>query len=410
MSKRIAIIGIGMDGNTTLTWEAEAVISVAELLIGADRMLAPFKDSEKEMICCYQSEEIAKKIADSEAESIAVLMSGDCGFYSGAKKLLPLLKEYEVQVISGISSPVYLASRLGISWQDMYFVSLHGRNANIARAVASHEKTFFLLGGKSGSSPAVPFGEPPVATSAEVCERLCAYGLADVEVTVGEKLAMEEERILQGRASEFTEVETDSLSVMLVVNPGYERYIASGISEEAFVRGQVPMTKSEVRAVCISKLRIGSTDVCYDLGCGTGSVSVEMALQCPEGTVYAVDKKTEAVALTRENAHRFACDNIAVVEGELTDVVGDLPAPDVVFIGGTSGTLSEVVRLVYEKNPSARVVMTAVSLETIGESLAVFETYGKTTEITQVAVTKTKKVAAHTMLAAENPVFIIMVC
>lgn len=409
MSKRIAIIGIGMDGNTTLTWEAEAAISVAELLIGASRMLKPFQDAGKEMICCYQSEEIVRHIASSEAEAIAVLMSGDCGFYSGCKRLLPMLSDYEVQVISGISSPVYLANRLGIPWQDMYFVSLHGKTANIARAVASHEKTFFLLGGRVSPPQAKPIGETQELTAASVCAILCQYGLGDAVVTIGERLSLEDERILQGKASELVEAETDSLSVMLVVNSRYEKCRQIGISDDAFARGQIPMTKSEVRSVCISKLMIGISDICYDLGCGTGSVSVEMALQCQEGMVYAVDKKAEAVELTRENAYRFACDNITVIEGELIDVIGELPVPDVVFIGGTSGSLSEVLKLIYKKNPAVRVVLTAVSLETIGESLSVFEKYGMTPEVVQVAVTRTRRMAAHTMLAAENPIFVMTV-
>lgn len=393
MGKRVAIIGIGMDGDTTLTWEAEAVILAAELLIGARRVLEPFRASEKEMICCYKSEEIAGYIASSEAEDIAVLMSGDCGFYSGCKGLLPLLSDCEVQVISGIASPVYLANRLGMPWQDMHFVSLHGKTANIARAVASHEKTFFLLGGDAKTS--------------DVCEKLCEYGLGEADVWIGENLSMKEERILHGRAGELAGEETNSLSVMLVKNDRYEKWVQTGISDERFARGKVPMTKAEVRAVCISKLMIGKGDICYDLGCGTGSVSVEMALQCQEGTVYAVDKNPEAAALTGENARRFACDNIVVEEGESIAILYRLPSPDVVFIGGTGGSLSKTVEMVYGKNPDAKVVMTAVSLESIGEGLSLFEKYGKTPEVVQVAVTRTKKAAAHTMLTAENPIFII---
>lgn len=393
MSKRVTIIGVGMDGDTTLTWEAEAAISVAELLIGGKRVLEPFLSSEKEMLCCYKSEEIAEYIARSKAEAIAVLMSGDCGFYSGCKGLLPLLSHCEVQVISGIASPVYLANRLGMPWQDMHFVSLHGRNANIARASASHEKTFFLLGGDMGAS--------------EVCARLCAYGLGEADVWIGENLSMEDECISHGKAEEFIEKETAALSVMLVINHRYEKCVRIGIADDKFVRDKVPMTKAEVRAVCISELRIGRQDICYDLGCGTGSVSVEMALQCQEGTVYAVDKRVEAAALTGKNAHRFACDNIVVETGESIDVLDRLPAPDVVFIGGTGGTLSELAELLYRKNPNVRVVMTAVSLETVGEGLSVFERHGKSPKVVQVAVTRTRKAAMHTMLAAENPVFII---
>lgn len=392
MSKRVAIIGIGMDGNTSLTWEAEAAISAAELLIGAKRMLQPFEQSGKEMIDCYQSDVIAACIETTKAEAIAVLMSGDCGFFSGCKTLLPLLADYEVQVISGIASPVYLANRIGTTWQDMHFVSLHGKHASVARKVAAHAKTFFLLGGDIHAK--------------DVCRQLCDYGLEDCIVTVGECLAMTDERVRTGTARDMVSIETEALAVMLVENADVKatRY---GIEDTAFVRDKVPMTKAEVRAVCMSKMQIRPDAICYDLGCGSGSVSVEMALACEDGKVYAVDKNLQACELTRKNAHQFVCDNIEVFEGDILGVLPDLPAPDVVFIGGSSNTLSEIVTAVYDKNPKTRIVLTAVSLETVNEAMHVFAKAGRDLQITQIAVTRTHKLGSHTMLEAMNPVFVM---
>ncbi len=393
MNKLVSIIGIGMDGAETLTEEARQKITQADVLIGASRMLAPFCSMGKEMFNAYQSEEIAAYINHCKYDSIAVLMSGDAGFYSGAKNLLPLLSAYDVSVVSGISSPVYAANRLKMTWQDMYFVSLHGTEKNVVRIVASHKKTFILLGGD--------------VTAAHVCRRLCAYGLSDVEVFVLSQLAAPEEKIYQGAASEFEDLDVDSLSVMVVVNRHYEKQISTGIPDEAFIRGAVPMSKAEVRAVVMSKLSPGKQDCCWDIGCGTGAVSVELARLAWEGRVVAVDKHEDAIILTEQNSRRFCCDNIEIRKGSVSGLLCGLPKPDVVFIGGASKSISHVIHAAYEKNPGVRLCMTAVSLETLLEAQNAFCDIGRDIELTQISVSHTKQVGSHHMFTAQNPVFII---
>lgn len=397
--KEVSVIGIGMDGEQTLTKEAYTAVSEAALLIGGGRMLACFSHLGKEQFISCKPREIADYIEDSGHEKIAVLMSGDIGFYSGAKKLLPLLTQYRTKLICGISAPVYFAAKLGVDWQDMHFVSLHGLEANVVREVATHKKTFFLLGS---------------STPAEVCNRLACFGFGDMPVAIGVCLSTPEERIYRGRASEYTDLICDSLCVMLVTNENWEQHVTCTIPDKAFLRNEgasgaalIPMTKSEVRCVCMSKLAPESGNVCWDVGCGTGSVSVELALRCGEGRVYAIDKNPAAIVLTDQNRHRFHCDNIELLEGEAGALLPDLPAPDVVFIGGSSGALAQIITIAYEKNPDVRLLLTAVSIETLTESTAVFAELGRQTEITQLAVTHTGRVGGHTMLRAENPVFII---
>jgi precorrin-6Y C5,15-methyltransferase (decarboxylating) len=148
--------------------------------------------------------------------------------------------------------------------------------------------------------------------------------------------------------------------------------------------------------------------MCWDIGCGTGSVSVEMALQCFDGRVYAVDKNEEAAELTRQNAYKFGCDNIEIISGTAPETLYGFPAPDKVFIGGSCGKISEILNIVYEKNSKADVVITAVSLETLNEAINSFAYFGiDSPEIVQIAVTRTRKLGNHTMLSAENPIFIM---
>lgn len=393
--EKITIAGIGMDGASTLTSEVRTAIERADILIGAQRMLEPFKALGKKMFSEYRAEEILRITEENPEAQICVLMSGDSGFFSGTERLLALLRESgrSAEVIPGVSSLSYFAAKIDKPWQNMKIVNLHGQSANIARAAVRNQYCFFLLGGEN--------------TPAAVCRRLCKYGLGEVVVYIGCDLAYSSERIVSGKASEFCETEFSGLCVMVTENASPEQGVRFGISDEEITRGDVPMTKSEVRSVVISKLQIPQRGVCWDLGCGTGSVSVEMALYCCEGTVYSVDKSEEAISLTKANAVKFRCDNIRVVSGNIPEALAELPAPDSVFIGGASGKIGVVLNEVYSRNPEAVIVVTAVSLETLNEAVSEFDKRGVSAQIVQLAVTRTKRLGSHTMLSAENPIFVI---
>lgn len=390
---KVYIIGSGMGSNKTMTAEAVEAVEKADVLIGAKRMIDPFRHMGKPVFEEYRSAEIVRYIKENIYENTAVLMSGDCGFYSGAKKLSELLPDTETEFISGISSPVYFLSKLKKEWSDCNFVSLHGKSGNVVRNVCAHEKNFFLLGGDT--------------TSSDICQKLCEYGKGDISVYIGENLGYENERITIGKARELTTYNATGLSVLFAENPEFERSFPSGIEDESFIRGKVPMTKKEIRANVVAGLEIGKNDICWDIGCGTGSVSVEMAVRCENGTVYAVDKNPEALGLTIENCRKFGCDNITVLEGDAAEKVNELPSPDCVFIGGSGGEMESIIEVALEKNRNIRLTITAVSLETLSECIRIFDKYELIPEITQLAVTRTRKIGGHTMMSAENPIFII---
>ncbi len=395
---KITIAGIGMDGAATLTAEARNAIESAEVLMGAARMLEPFRALGKRTFTEYRAEELARLIEENEGAGICVLMSGDSGFFSGTERLVRLLEKRgrAVNVLPGISSLSYFAAKIGKPWQSMKVVDLHGIGANIANiaiAAARNGLCFFLLGGEN--------------TPNSVCSRLCEYGLGGLRVWVGGDLAYPGERIIQGTAQTLRDAEFPGLCVLVTENEFPERGARFGIPDEEFTRGNVPMTKAEVRSVIMSKLKVPEKGVCWDLGCGTGSVSVEMALSCSEGTVYAVDRSEDAISLTKANAVKFRCDNIRAVLGEIPEALAGLPAPDSVFIGGASGKIGAVLDEAYSRNPGATAVVTAVSLETLNEAAAAFGERGISPRILQTAVTRTKRLGSHTMLSAENPIFII---
>ncbi|MCR5122583.1 MAG: precorrin-6y C5,15-methyltransferase (decarboxylating) subunit CbiE [Ruminococcus sp.] len=390
---KVYLIGTGMDGGRTLTSEAREAIDSSELLIGAERMLKPFADMDKRKVCAYLPQDICDILTRENCGAAAILLSGDTGFFSGAAKLRQALAEYDTETICGISSAAYLCAKAGISYENMKHISLHGRDGNIAVNVRMNEKCFFLLGGS--------------VTAADVCRRLCEYGMPDVQIYIGERLGYADEKITAGIAAELCGNDTDKLCCLAAVNGAYLRHIPSCIGDESFVRGEIPMTKSAVRGNIVSGLDIEKGSVCWDIGCGTGSISVEMAFRCPDGRVYSFDKKAEAVRLTEENAKCFGCDNIFTYESELPDLPEEIPAPDKVFIGGGSGSIKEVFGLVRERNESADICVSAVSVETLGLAAAAFEEYGGHHTITQLAVTETRRAGGHTMFKAQNPIFII---
>ena len=197
------------------------------------------------------------------------------------------------------------------------------------------------------------------------------------------------------------------MTVLIIENPDFDSRIRTGIPDEEFIRGKVPMTKSEVRAVCLSKLALSPNDIAYDIGCGTGSVTIEMAFSAYDGKVYAFDKNEEAIALLEQNCQKFHLDNVEPLCGLAPECLKGLPVPDVAFIGGSSGNMEEIVSYLHGTNNEMRFVITAVTIESAMAGLDSLKNVGIIGDIVQVAVSKGRQIGDLHMLMAQNPIFII---
>ena len=393
---RVTLAGIGPGGSETMTGEVWRAIHEADCVIGAKRMLEAVPAGRRTCAAVAPGDIAACIRGNPDCRRFTVALSGDAGFFSGAKKLLPLLTDCDVEVLPGLSSLQTLCARLKTSYEDVIPLSLHGREGDVVPDVAQNRRVFALVGGENGAGA--------------LCRTLAEAGLGEVRVSVGERLGYPEETVTVGTAAELAERAFDPLSALLIENAAAVPF-APGLPDELFQRGGgadgriVPMTKSEIRALALSRLRLTADAVCWDVGAGTGSVSVEMALQARRGRVYAIEKKEEALALLAENKARFHVSNLEIVPGSAPGACRDLPAPTHVFIGGSSGSLREIVDLILEKNPKARIVAAAVTLESVAELTGISRDF-PSRSVVCLSAARGREAGPYCLMAGQNPVYL----
>lgn len=390
----VTLTGLGCGTEYTVTAEALSAIEKADCIIGARRLLDGLPEGcTSNRISAVDPEKIAELLSEGGFENACVLYSGDSGFFSGASGLLPRLRQrgIEARVLPGISSVQYFAARLGRSWQDWLLCSAHGVECDPVAEVCNGRPAFFLTGGALGP--------------AELCRSLTEAGLGELRVYVGENLSYRDETVRAGAAKEFAEKDFAPLSVMLAEAAPVFKRRAPGIPDELFVRGKTPMTKQEVRAAVLSKLAVGPDDVCWDIGAGTGSVSVELALHSKQ--VWAVEQDAEACELIRANREKFGAWKLRLVEGGAPEALKGLPVPDAVFIGGSGGRLEEILKAVHDAAPGARVCVSAIALETLNGAFAALNDLDYKTQAAQLSVSRTSQAGQLHLLLAQNPVFLI---
>ena len=432
--QKITLAGIGMGHPDGMTEEVRQSIREADLLAGAERMVrAGLQIGDKPYLITYQAKELQTYLeVHPEIRKVTVLLSGDSGFYSGARKLREDLQGYQIRILPGISSVSYLAARTCVSWEDAKIVSIHGRQEPVISAIRRNRKVFLLLSGRESLQ--------------SLCSQLLAFGLENICITVGENLSYPDERIVsgtprilselsekmriaesserkekghekgpkKGQEIELNKITADaSLLTVLIQNDHPDLSVSAGFPDTDFSRGTaegriVPMTKSEVRAVVLSKLRLRRNSIVYDIGAGTGSVSVECARLCGEGKIFAIERKSEALDLVRSNIHRFGTDQVEPVLGNAPEVLENLPMPTHAFLGGTAGNMSQILETLLKKNPKIRVVITAVALETLTTAQTCLKNLPFTNiEIVSLTIARAEKTGPYSMMKGLSPVWIL---
>ena len=415
----VLICGVGPGSLSLLTGEVREAVLQADVLVGAERMTALGQRLREcggrpaaESRVSIRSREMAEQAASaaSKGKRAAVLVSGDSGFYSAAAGVVQVLKELGIpfRLMPGISSLSLLSARAGLPWQGVPVLSLHGRRADWM-TVLRRAGVVFLTLSRGRDLP-------------EIAERLRSSGAGDCRMHCGADLSLPEELYVSTRAEDFgrpgTGTEEDCkrllertlVCVMLVSPAGAASPLHPGIPDECFQRVKgVPLTKSEIRAQLMALLKPKQDAVCWDVGCGSGGVTAELAFACPEGAVYALDCDPEAVRLTADNARHFGLSGVTVKEAAAPEGLAELPAPDCVFVGGSGGRLREILSCVFEKNPAAVTAVTAVTLETAAELFSLlnyYENLGFETDCLQVSAARSQKLGGYHLMQARNPVWI----
>lgn len=409
----ISLAGLGMGDTALLTGEARAAIEKADYLFGAERLLRAIP-KEMNQTAVRRNSYLAKEIIPCMEEierqepraKIVLLFSGDTGFYSGAEGMRQALLTAvadgrihgDIRICPGISSISYLAAKTGMSWQDARIVSIHGRAANLMEIIRTEEKVFLLVSG--------------VEDMQKIGRDLMERGMEQVRITAGYQLSYPEEQIFKLTPLECTEQKEEGLYTCIIENPeAGKRIVTPGITDDCFLRDKVPMTKEEVREVSLCKLRLTKDSVLYDVGSGTGSIAVEAARLSDSIRVYAIEKKELALSLIEKNCEKFGVHNVRITAGEAPASLADLPAPTHAFIGGSSGNLGEILECLYRKNPKMRVVVNAISLETIAELTGFLKAFPVCKEeILQLQVSRAKAAGNYHLMQAENPVYMISFC
>lgn len=404
----ITLAGIGMGNRESLTKEVCEKIEEADILLGAERMIKPYRPriEKKPFYLAKQIlpylQEIQKRYP-MESVKVVILFSGDSGFYSGCQALYHALQEEinagqlqaGIRIMPGISSVAFLAACIGESYQDAAVCSMHGKELyNLASRIKIEQKTFMIMSS--------------VKDVNRLGEALIKAGMTECEIITGYQLSYAEQQIQKRTPRECLELKEEGLYTCFVKNPNaIHKNLTHGISDEEFIRDKVPMTKEEVREISICKLKLHQGAVVFDIGSGTGSIAMEMAGLSPDIQVYAIEQKKEAVSLTQQNKEKFQFENVTVIEAKAPEGLQDLPKATHAFIGGSGGNLKEILQALYEMNPKMRVVINAISMETICEIREILTLYPiKNEEIVQIQVSRAKEVGKYHLMQAENPVWI----
>lgn len=402
-NNKVSIIGVSPEGAGSLGTAALKVIRRAQQVYGGERLLQMFSFPNAEtMVINNNLGQIVTSIkANLGIKRMVVLASGDPGFFGIARYLGEKLGKEAIEITPAVSSVQYAFARIKESWEDATFISVHSRPiGNIINAVRGSSKIAILTDHKN--------------TPRQIARALLAAGIDDCRVHICQDLGSADERIISTNLKGVSPLKLSSLCVMILLRDFFPAahggHQLLGILENEFhqrKQGSL-ITKHEIRAVSLAKMRLTDSSVIWDVGAGSGAVSIEASLLAEKGVVYAIEKNSADTAIIRRNIERFKRPNIKLIQTYAPAGLDELPEPTAVFIGGSGGKLAPILACVCRRlSKDGRVVCNLATMENVNLAASRLKAHGFTVEITMVNVARSRDIAGLTRLEPLNPVFVM---
>jgi precorrin-6Y C5,15-methyltransferase (decarboxylating) len=399
--RAVTVVGIGDDGCASLTSRAVNAVREAQVLVGGERQLAFFPQFTGERLVIRDGiAALLERVAElAEEHNVCVLASGDPLFFGVGSLLIKKLGAQHVAVIAQPSSVQLAFARAGLKWDDATLLSLHGRPLAGLVTRLRHAFKVALLTDEENSP-------------ARIASHLLEHGQTEWKAWVCENLGGPDERVRAFAVADLCAVKDIAplnVLVLLRTDPAWRPPpTIPFLHEDAFAK-RMPkkglITKREVRLLSLAALQLRPDSIVWDIGAGSGSVSIEAALLAPAGRVYAIEVDPEGVEICRENARNHGVDNIRVVAGRAPEALAELDSPDAVFVGGSKGSMETIVDTALERlRPGGRLVANAVTLENAGEIYQSLRRRGLVPDVTLLQVSRSEPLAHYQRYEALNPI------
>ncbi|MEX2138057.1 MAG: precorrin-6y C5,15-methyltransferase (decarboxylating) subunit CbiE [Pirellulales bacterium] len=406
-AEKIHIIGIGDDGLDGVTAHARSLIEGADLLLGAESTLALVPGQGKSRLAVGANlQQAIERIQAAKNQSIVILASGDPLFYGVARFLCDKLGKDRFEVIPHVSSMQMAFARVKESWEDAFLTNLAShRIESVIEKIRIADKVGLFTSDEY----------PPAAVARALLDSRLDYFTA----YVCENLGSPDERVTHGELRDIAADEFSPLNVMILVRKpdtpdraaALEGRRLFGNPDELFLQTRPKhglLTPAEVRAIAISQLALRADSIVWDIGAGSGSVSVECAQLAPQGKTYAIEMDADDHQLILSNAERFGLKNIVAVLGRAPDAWAELPDPEAIFVGGSGREIARLVELAYRRLKSGgRLVANVGSIENLSGVHEIMQRQAPDVKVWMINVARGTYQLERVRFEALNPTFLL---
>ena len=410
--RKIEVIGIGLDGVAGLTLSVQKIITQATVLVGSNRHLNYFPNHPAKKIILNDLQKNIQEIQQllKHDEHIIILTSGDPLFFGLGRLLLEEFPHEQLHFHPHLSSIQLAFSRLKIPWQDTQFISVHGRDVDeLIKALQQGKEKIAILTDKTNNPSAIAHLYLALNLPIEYTFWLC------------ENLGDKSERISSFNSEEINQLanlsETNfanlNVLVLLRKNTNNRNFNGNnlpllGLSEKTFktFRDRPGLiTKKEIRLLVFGELALQAKQTVWDIGAGTGSVSIEIARLCPNSQIYAIEKTAIGISLIEENCQNLKVDNVHAIYGSAENILQQLPSPDRIFIGGSNGNIAAILDICKQKiAPEGRLVIALATIENCHQAIDWFKQNNWYYSLLQVQISRSIPIANLTRFTPLNPV------